>query len=141
MARLTLVPLNLEDANAAVVRWHRHHHPVPGAKFCIGVAVNGALVGALIVGRPVARHYDDGWTLEVTRSATDGTKNANSMLYGAAQRATFALGYRRLITYTRADDSGASLRASGWTCIAQRPARSWKAASIKRPREDATEPF
>jgi hypothetical protein len=87
------------------------------------------------VGRPVARHFDDGDTLEVCRVATDGAKNASSMLYGACQRVTFGLGYRRLITYTLATESGSSLRASGWSVIAQRPARpGWSAPS--RPRDN-----
>ena len=34
------------------------------------------LVGVAVVGRPVARHLDDGLTLEITRVATDGTPNA-----------------------------------------------------------------
>lgn len=140
MSDLTLIPLDLAEANRLVRQWHRHHRPVPGHKFSVGVASGGALCGAIIVGRPVARAWDDGWTLEVTRCVTDGTKNAPSKLYAAAQRAAFALGYRRLITYTRTDESGASLRGVGWKAIAQRPARSWKASSVKRPREDASEP-
>ncbi|GLI00644.1 XF1762 family protein [Phytohabitans aurantiacus] len=59
------------------------------------------LVGVAIVGRPVARHLDDGLTLEVTRVATDGHRNACSLLYAAAWHAAKALGYRRLITYTQ----------------------------------------
>jgi hypothetical protein len=93
------------------------------------------LRGVAIIGRPVARSYDDGLTLEVNRSVTDGCRNANSMLYAAAARATFALGYRRLITYTQADETGASLRAAGWRVIAQRPARAgWSTPS--RPRDN-----
>src|SRR5256885_16380595 len=53
------------------------------------------------VGRPVARHLDDGLTLEVTRVATDSTPSACSILYAAAWQAAKALGYRRLITYTQ----------------------------------------
>jgi|SRR3990167_3998296 len=139
---ITLVPISLNQANEFVRKLHRHHRPVVGHKFSIGVATGPTtLVGVCIVGRPIARHFDDGETLEVLRTATDGTKNANSMLYGAAQRATFALGYRRLITYTRTDESGASLKASNWRCIARRPARSWKLASRMRPRQETTEPF
>jgi hypothetical protein len=134
--KLVLVPVSLSQANEHVAAWHRHNNPVPGAKFSVGVAdTDGVLRGVCIVGRPVARHYDDGQTLEVNRTATDGTKNANSMLYGAAARAAFALGYRRLITYTTVSESGSSLRASGWTVIAQRPkSRSWSVPS--RPRAD-----
>jgi hypothetical protein len=91
------------------------------------------LVGVAIVGRPVARPYQDGMTLEVNRTVTDGHPNANSMLYGACARAAFALGYRRLITYTQADESGASLRAAGWRIIAERPARKgWDTPSRRR---------
>ena len=91
------------------------------------------LVGVAVVGRPVARHYDDGMTLEVNRTATDGTPNANSMLYGAAWRATKALGYHRLITYTQAGESGASLRAAGWCVVGQRtPRKGWDTPSRRR---------
>lgn len=139
---LLLVPLSLSEANQMVRQYHRHNQPVPGCKFCIGARLldGDELVGAIIVGRPVARAYDDGWTMEVTRCATNGAKNASSMLYAAASRATFALGYRRLITYTRTDESGATMRAAGWKVIAERPARSWAKASIARPREDKSEP-
>lgn len=137
---LALVPLTLAEANALVRRWHRHHQPVPGCKFVIGASDGQDVRGAIIVGRPVARAYDDGWTLEVTRCVTDGTRNAPSLLYGAAQRAAFALGYRRLITYTRTDESGASLRGAGWKVVAKREARSWAEASKARPRVDKSEP-
>lgn len=133
---LHLVPLTLAQANEHVAAWHRHNRPVPGAKFCVGATDDqGVLRAVAIVGRPVARHYDDGMTLEVIRVASDGTRNANSMLYGAAARAAFALGYTRLITYTRADESGSSLRAAGWHVVAERPSRGgWHAPS--RPRDD-----
>ena len=89
-----------------------------------------------MAGRPVARHYDDGSTVEITRVSTDGTRNATSMLYGALTRAGFALGYTRIITYTQANESGSSLRAAGWTVIATRkPRKGWNAPS--RPRDDA----
>lgn len=86
------------------------------------------------MGRPVARHNDDGWTCEVTRVATDGCKNACSALYGAAWRAAKALGYRRLITYTLASEPGTSLRAAGWRVIGQVKGRSWWTPT--RPRFD-----
>lgn len=96
---LRIVPIGLDEANAYVSLHHRHHKPVPGAKFCIGV-VDAIVVGVAIVGRPVARGNDDSMTLELNRLATDGTKNACSALLGAVRRAGFALGYTRIITYT-----------------------------------------
>lgn len=132
--RLHLVPVRSRQAAAFVREWHRHHRPPTGQIFAIGVAdEDGILRAVAIVGRPMARHLDDGFTLEVTRTCTDGARNANSLLYGAAWRATKALGYTRLITYTQAGESGASLRGAGWRVVAERPARpGWDRPS--RPR-------
>jgi len=133
---LHLVPVSFADACGFVKMWHRHHQPPVGHKFSIGVADDEAVLrGVAIIGRPVARMYDDGLTLEVVRTATDGTANVNSMLYAASWRSAKALGYRRLVSYTQDGESGASLRAAGWRVIAERPARKgWDVPS--RPRED-----
>lgn len=134
-AELHICPVTYREACDFVQLHHRHHAPPQGHKYSIGVAARDRLVGVVIVGRPIARHYDDGRTVEVTRSATDGTAHANSMLYGAAWRAAKALGYRRLITYTQAGESGSSLRGAGWRVIADRPARpGWDCPT--RPRID-----
>lgn len=125
--RMNIVPITFRDACAFVEKLHRHNKPPRGHKFSIGlVAASGELVGVAMAGRPVARHYDDGLTLEVNRTCTDGTKNANSMLYGAIWRAAKAMGYRRCITYTQHDETGASLRAAGWIRAKELAARkSW----------------
>lgn len=134
-ARLRVVPISFAEAAAFVDDHHRHHRRPVGHKFSVGVAVGDQLVGVAMVGRPVARHFDDGLTLEVNRTATDGTPNANSMLYGTAWRAAKALGYGRLITYTQAGETGGSLRAAGWQVVAELPARKgWWTPS--RPREN-----
>lgn len=133
-SRLTVVPLTFADAAAFVVKHHRHHQPPVSHKFSIGVVDEaGELRGVAIVGRPVARHYDDGATAELTRSATDGCPNANSALYAAAWRTAKAMGYTRLITYTQAGESGASLRGAGWSVIGQRkPRTGWSTPSRLR---------
>lgn len=117
-----------------VTAHHRHHAPPIGHKFSIGLASGDELVGAAIIGRPVARHLDDGATLEVTRSVVaDDVPNGNSMLYGAAWRATRALGYRRLVTYTQAGETGSSLRAAGWRVVAERrPNPGWNRPNRRR---------
>jgi hypothetical protein len=130
---LRLVPVTWGDACRFIYAWHRHNKPPRGHKFSIGVADGDVLVGVATVGRPIAREFDNGLTLEVNRTATDGHPNANSMLYAAAWRAAKALGYCRLITYTQANESGASLRAAGYRIVAERPARPpWKYASQPR---------
>lgn len=131
---LRLVPVTFRDACDMVATWHRHHKPPQGHKFSIGLAEGGELVGAVIVGRPVARAMDNGLTLEVTRSVVaPGIRNGNSMLYGAAWRAARALGYQRLITYTQEGETGASLRAAGWRIIAQRaPHAGWDRPNRRR---------
>lgn len=122
---LRIVPVTFAQACDFVAEHHRHHRPPIGMKFALGVARGDRLVGVALVGRPVARSYDDGTTLEVNRTCVvEGERNANSLLYGAAWRAAKALGYRRLITYTQAGESGSSLRGAGWVVVAQRPARS-----------------
>ena len=133
---LHLVPLAWQDASAFVSMWHRSHEPPAGGRFWAGVAdERGILHGVHITGRPVARSFDDGWTLEVTRVATDGTRNANSKLYAAAWQAAKALGFTRLVTYNHEGESGASLRAAGYRIVAERPARKgWDMPS--RPRSD-----
>lgn len=134
--QLTVVPITFAEACDFVRRHHRHHEPPVGHLFSIGVADDTQTVhGVAIIGRPVARALQDGLTAEVTRSATDGTPHANSCLYGAAWRAVKAMGYRRLITYTQAGETGASLRGAGWRVVAVRPPRKgWDVPG--RPRVD-----
>ena len=133
-APLEIVPMTLREANAYVEQNHRHHGPVAGHKYSIGLSNGEKIVGVAIVGRPVSRHLDDGWTLEVNRLCTDGTKNACSMLYAAAWRAARAMGYKRLVTYILESENGASLRAAGWKCVGQAGGLRW--TGERRPEVD-----
>lgn len=153
---LRIVPMRFRDACGFVTMWHRYLKPPRGHMFSIGVACeNNILRGVAIVGRPVSRGLQDGLTLEVTRTATDGTRNVNSKLYSKAWEAARAMGYRRLITYNhtrihgptcaepcahqschhiRVGESGASHRGAGYRVLYHRPARNgWDTPS--RPRE------
>jgi hypothetical protein len=131
---MTIIPIELSEANEFVRQHHRHHKPVVGHKFSIGLSDGKEVRGVAIIGRPVSRHLDNGWTLEVTRCCTDGIKNGCSKLYGAAWKATRALGFTKLITYTLAEEGGASLRAAGWKCIGEAGGGNWNVPS--RPRVD-----
>lgn len=134
---LTVTPIDFAEANAFVSAFHRHHKPMIGCKFCVAVSDADKVRGVAIVGRPVARRLDDGWTLEVNRCCTDGARNACSMLYGAAWRIAKSMGYRKLITYTLPEEGGASLRAAGWRLLGMRGGGNWNVKS--RPRIDTAE--
>lgn len=138
---LRVGPVTLRAARAYVSANHRHLRAPAGGKFAVGVIdARGTLRGVAIAGRPVARHDDDGRTLEVTRVATDGCLNACSALYGAARRAARALGYERLLTYTLADEPGVSLRASGWQFVRVTRGGVWSRTMRRRARGDAEGP-
>jgi hypothetical protein len=134
MRRLFLSTISLGETNAFVIEHHRHHGRVVGHKFSLAAIEDDRVVGVAIIGRPVARLRDDGLTLEVTRLCTDGTKHACSFLYGAAARACFALGYKRIGTYILASETGNSLKAAGWRLIGQSGGGSWSRPS--RPKVD-----
>lgn len=132
--KLELQPITYKEACEFIRQYHRHHLPPHGWKFGIAVNDGDKIVGVITVGRPIARFNDNGWTLEVTRSCTDGTKNANSMLYATAWRATRALGYKRLITYILKEEPGTSLKAAGWKVIGETKGGTWNRKN--RPRID-----
>lgn len=138
--RLSVAPIDFTQAAAFVLEHHRHHTPPAGHKFSLAAMRGETLVGVAIIGRPVARGRDDGLTLEVTRLCTDGTKNACSFLYGAAARAAFALGYRRIGTYILKREPGTSLAAAGWKLIGEVKGRSWSCKSRPRTDKHPTEP-
>lgn len=128
--------VELADANAFVAKLHRHHKPVRGHRWSVGVAHNDQLVGVAICGRPVARAVDQRLVLEVLRCCTDGTPNACSYLYGKCARVAKELGFQRIQTYILASESGASLDAAGYTRGHTTAGGSWNCAVRVGRRED-----
>jgi hypothetical protein len=115
---LKAVPLTCAQANELVLLWHRHHKPVIGYRFAIGVSdACGQLRGAAIVGRPVARAVPQYEVAEVTRLVTDGCPNACSFLYATCARITKEMGFTRVQTYILEGETGTTLRASGWRFV------------------------
>lgn len=111
--RLRIVPCELDEANAFVRLHHRHLGAVIGHRFSVAVADEADEVrGVAIVGRPIGRHDQDGWTVQILRSATDGCPNAASALNGACRRAAFALGYTRILSFNLKSESGVSYIAA-----------------------------
>jgi hypothetical protein len=133
---LKIVPLELKDLNALVARLHRHHRPVQGHRFSIGLEHDGKLVGGISVGRPVARMTDQRCVLEVTRLVTDGTPNTCSLLYAAAARVGKELGYKRIQTFILDNEPGTSLRAAGWSFDRESCGGDWTRVSKPNRRQD-----
>ena len=131
--RLQVMPLTFRQATEYIARHHRHNKPPRGCKFAIAAvdAESGRLCGVAMAGRPLARAWDDGFTIEVNRTCTDGTPNANSFLYAACWRIARAMGYTRAVSYTQGSEPGTSLRAAGWRTIGERKARaSWRDSTV-----------
>jgi hypothetical protein len=128
--KLKPIPLTLREANDFVSSYHRHSQRTQrdGGKFAIGVTDGASMWGVAIVGRPMARLLDDGWTAEVTRTcvAPGAPKGACSFLYGRFWRIWQQMGGLRMVTYTLATESGASLRGVGWRVAGEsKPSAGW----------------
>ncbi len=137
---LRVRPLTIKQLNALVAKLHRHHKPVQGHRFSIGVELDGVLVGACSVGRPVSRGCDPYHVAEVTRLVTDGTKNACSILYAAAARACAAMGFEKIQTYILEDELGTSLKAAGWVLDGTTDGGQWVHTSGERRTDQPTCP-
>jgi hypothetical protein len=151
LRRFTVHPVSLAHANEGIVRWHRHSGAVLASLNYLELRESGRPCGVGILGRPLAQVLDDGVTLEVRRTATDGTEHACSAVLGALYRAARRRRALRMVTYTREGETGASLRAAGWwldadyhrqhdfegprlvTRLVPKEARSWNSPS--RPRK------
>ena len=105
-----LVPASLQEANDYLAGRIRQYRPMHGCKFSVGCALDGKLVGAVIVGRC----RDDAQAVQIDRIYTTGGRAAYGMLYGACARAAQALGYWKIIAFLPADRPDSALRAAGW---------------------------
>lgn len=133
---LRVAPLTLREANELVRTLHRHHQPVVGHRFSLGCFNGDRLVGAAVVGRPVARGYDPSRVAEVTRLVTDGSKNVCSFLYSASARVAREMGFERIQTYILDTEPGTSLRAAGWRYDGNAKGGQWVHTDGKPRRTD-----
>ncbi len=127
---LSLRPTTLRAANDFVAQHHRHSGRTArnGGKFAVAAVASGEVVGIAIVGNPVSATLMDGVTAEVLRVCTspDAPKNTCSFLYGRCWRIWQQMGGLRMVTYTLASESGASMRGAGWKIAGSvRPHRRW----------------
>lgn len=109
-----LRPIRRDAARAFVVEHHRHSEPPVSWLFGVGLYIDDELRAVGMAGRPIARALDDGRTVEITRICTLGDRNAASRVYGSLCRPAKALGYRRAVTYTLAEEVGSSVLAAGF---------------------------
>lgn len=128
--------VELREANAFIASQHRHHKAVQGHRFSIGAEHGGKLVGVAVVGRPVARMTCQRTVAEVTRLATDGTRNACSLLYAQCARAAEAMGFAKIQTFILDSEPGTSLKAAGWTCEGPTAGGDWNRPSRGGRRTD-----
>lgn len=131
--------VTLRRARSYVAEHHRHLPCVAGGVLAIGAFDGSRLCGVAILGRPSARLFDRGDTMELVRCATDGTPNACSALYGRARRVAHALGVR-LVTYTLPEEGGASLRGAGWTPDGATSGGEWSRTGRERGAARCAEP-
>ncbi|NOY60448.1 MAG: hypothetical protein GXO75_16170 [Calditrichaeota bacterium] len=122
----------MKEANDFVRKYHRHNDSTQGGKFAISLWKDEKMIGVAIAGRPVARNLDDGFTVEILRVCTDGTKNANSKLYGTMRKICKLMGYKKIITYTLQEESGSSLLAVGAEIVAEVNPQEWNNNKRKR---------
>lgn len=128
---LELRPITLRRANDFVQEYHRHNGRTArdGGKYALAAVHEEELVGVVIVGRPLARLLDDGWTVEITRCCVkeSAPKGTPGFLYAAARRVWQAMGGKKVITYTLPSESGASMRGLGWkqAAISNGHANGW----------------
>ncbi|WP_372476957.1 XF1762 family protein [Streptomyces olivaceus] len=76
--------------------WHRHHPPPAGPIFAVGAAdETGILRAVAIVGRPVARHLDDGlWRIPAYKDASGPPAGGRLLQRRRTHRAGHCLHHR-----------------------------------------------
>ena len=124
-----------------VTKYHRHNKAPVGWKFGFGAYNGNDLVAVLSAGRPVARAYNNKPILEVNRLCVNDqidkwkVFNACSKLYSSAVKKAKKMGYKKVITYIRADENGSSLRASNFKKEAHVRGRPYIRNGVKRELE------
>lgn len=142
--KLQLRPVTFATACAFVRRHHAHCGPPVAWRFG-AAAWNGAhtMLGVAMVGNPVARALCGRGIVEVNRMCVRRdlpptlVREACSTLYAEASRMAERAGFARIVTYTRVDEDGASLRAASWVVEAILRGRGWHGAARARSNTDA----
>lgn len=139
---LKLRAVDWATAKAFIAEHHRHNRPPAGWRWGHAVYNGAELVAVCVVGHPQARMLQQRHPemAEVTRVCVRpdlpkwATWNACSMLYAAAAKEARRRGFERIITYTREDEKGGTLVASGWTTThrSKLDRRGWDRSARRR---------
>ena len=128
---LTIQPVAFQAARAFVNHHHVHCSAPVTWRFAASIFNGNTMLGVALVGNPVARALCGRGTLEVNRLCIRRNLpqalawNAASQLLGWCAKEAQRQGSNHIITYTRVDEQGVSLRAAGWTqeCVVR--GRGW----------------
>jgi hypothetical protein len=138
--QLDIRPIDRESARRFVARHHTHCRPPVTWRFHTAIYNGRTLLGVALVGNPVAPALNGRGIVEVNRlcirrdTAAALKWNAGSKLYGWCAREAARQGWQKIITYTRIDEPGVTLRAAGWTPDGLVRGRGWHSA--RRPRSN-----
>jgi hypothetical protein len=142
--RLRIGSVRLQDAKRFVARHHGHCRPPVTWRFGATVFNGRFWLGVVMVGNPVAPAYArQGGIVEVNRLCIRRDVpsvlrwNGASKLLGWAAQEAARRGFERIISYTRIDEDGASLRAAGWTPEARVRGRGWHSRRRNRSNSNA----
>ena len=136
--QLQIADVTHAQARSFIARHHAHCRPPVIWRFHTGIYNGRTLLGVAVVGNPVARCYNGRGIVEVNRLCIrrDTAKplrwNAASKLYGWCAREAARQGWTKIITYTRADELGTSLRAAGWEQEGTVRGRGWHSQRRER---------
>ena len=118
--RLRTRPVTFAVAHEFVRRHHAHCTPPAAWRFGQAIFNAGTLLGVVMAGNPVAPALNGRGIIEVNRLCIRRdiphalAWNAASQLYGWVAKEAARQGWSHIITYTRTDEEGTSLRAAGW---------------------------
>ena len=144
--QLVLRPIRFAEARAFIAEHHQYCPPPVAWRFGKSIWNGRQMLGVVTVGNPVARALMGRGIVEVNRRCIRRDVapllcwNAASMLYGDAARQAERAGFSRIITYSRQDEDGVSLRAAGWTDEGAAGGRGWHSPSRPRGNRNAFVP-
>lgn len=137
--RYAVAPITVKAARQWVRDVHRDLPSIQGGLFAVAVEMDGKRVAAGIAVNPPRVWQGTGRIVIGRVAAIPGLEPvgnhaapACTMIYGSLCRAAKALGYSEAWTYTLPGESGASLRAAGFTYMGETKGGEWDRPS--RPR-------